>query len=163
MNFRCHMKLGIWKKLYQIIERVYCRPVQYCTVSTRSIVSLVWYDIRGGDPKIPGIVKKNYLKHLYKFVTLVPFEVLPLRLDAAIPAPLPVLETLSKIYSTHNGDDAPQNCLKSSTEMLSRAASESLAALDSISVGSGAGIAASSRRGSTSKGTKVSNLYKYFK
>jgi len=33
--------------------------------------------------------------------------------------------------------------------------SKSLAALDSISVGSGAGIAASSHRGSTSKGTKV--------
>jgi len=47
--------------------------------------------------------------------------------------------------------------------MLSRAASDSLAALDSISVGSGAGVAASSRKGSTSKGTKVSNLYKYFK
>jgi hypothetical protein len=47
--------------------------------------------------------------------------------------------------------------------MLSSAASESLAALDSISVdGIGAGIAASSRRGSTSKGTEVSNLYKYF-
>jgi hypothetical protein len=50
--------------------------------------------------------------------------------------------------------------------------SNSLATLDSISVkildnvssiGSGAGIAASSRRGSTSKGTKVSDLYKYFK
>ena len=62
-----------------------------------------------GDLKIPGFVKKNYLKFLYKFETLVPFEVLPLRLDAAIPAPLP-------------------------TEMLSRAASESLTALDSISV-----------------------------
>jgi hypothetical protein len=52
--------------------------------------------------------------------------------------------------------------------MLSRAASDSLAALDSIldnvsSIGSGAGIAASSRRGSTSKVTKASNLYKYFK
>jgi hypothetical protein len=31
-----------------------------------------------GDPKIPGIVKKIYLKYLYKFETLVPFEVLPL-------------------------------------------------------------------------------------
>ena len=51
-----------------------------------------------GGPKIPGIVKKNYLKYLYKFETLVPFEVLPLRLDAAIPAPLPMLETLSKIF-----------------------------------------------------------------
>ena len=52
-----------------------------------------------GDPKIPGIVKKNYLKYLYKFETLVPFEVLPLRLDAAIPAPLQMLETSSKILN----------------------------------------------------------------
>jgi len=52
-----------------------------------------------GDPKIRGIVKKNYLNYLYKFETLVPFEVLPLRLDAAIPAPLPMLGTLSKIFN----------------------------------------------------------------
>jgi hypothetical protein len=52
-----------------------------------------------GDPKISGIVKKNYLKCLYKFETLLPFEVLPLRLDAAIPAPLPTLKTLSKIFN----------------------------------------------------------------
>jgi hypothetical protein len=47
-----------------------------------------------GDPKIPGIVKKIYLKYLYKFETLVPFEVppTPLRLDAAIPATLQMLE-----------------------------------------------------------------------
>jgi hypothetical protein len=51
-----------------------------------------------GEPKIPGIVKKIYLKYLYKFETLISFEVLPLRLDAAIPAPLPMLETLSKIF-----------------------------------------------------------------
>jgi hypothetical protein len=103
--------------------------------------------IRGGTQKFPELLQKIYLKYLYKFETLVPFEVLPLRLDAAIPAPLPMLET----------------CLKSSTEMLSRAASESLAALDSMSNGSGAGIAASGHRGSTSKGTKVPNLYKHFK
>ena len=78
-----------------------------------------------GGPKIPGIVKKIYLKYLYKFETLVPFEVLPLRLDAAIPAPLPMLETLSKIF---------KHCLKSSTEMQSRAASDPLAALDCIFV-----------------------------
>jgi hypothetical protein len=65
-----------------------------------------------GDPKIPGIVKKIYLKYLYKFETSVPFEALPLRLDAPVPTPLP---------------------------------------------------AASSRRGSASRGTKVSNLYKYIK
>jgi len=41
---------------------------------------------------------KKLFKYLYKFETLVPFEVLPLRLDAAIPAPLPMLETLSKIF-----------------------------------------------------------------
>ena len=52
-----------------------------------------------GDPKIPGIVKRIYLKYLYKFETSVPFEVLPLRLDAAIPAPLPMLETSSKIFN----------------------------------------------------------------
>jgi hypothetical protein len=52
-----------------------------------------------GDPKIPGIVKKLHLKYLYKYETLVPFEVLPLRMDAAIPAPLPMLETLSKIFN----------------------------------------------------------------
>jgi hypothetical protein len=52
-----------------------------------------------GDPKIPGIAKKNYLKYLYEFEILVPFEVLPLLLDAAIPTPLPMLETLSKIFN----------------------------------------------------------------
>jgi hypothetical protein len=36
---------------------------------------------------------------LYNFETLVPFEVLTLRLDAAIPAPLPMLETLSEILN----------------------------------------------------------------
>jgi hypothetical protein len=39
-----------------------------------------------------------YLKYLYKFETLVPFEVLPVRLDAAIPASFPMLET-SKIFN----------------------------------------------------------------
>ena len=89
--------------------------------------------IRGG-PKNSRNCKKNYLKYSYKFETLVPFKVLPLRLDAAIPAnrwrpltafPLKILDNVS-------------------------------------SIGSGAGIAASSRRGSTSKGVKISNLYKYF-
>jgi hypothetical protein len=65
--------------------------------------------IRGRTQKFPELLKKMYLHYLYKFQTLVPFEVLPLRLDAAIPAPLP-------------------------TEMMSRAASELLAALDIISV-----------------------------
>jgi len=40
-----------------------------------------------------------YLKYLYKFETLVPFEVLPLRLDAAIPAPIQMLETFPKIFN----------------------------------------------------------------
>jgi hypothetical protein len=61
------------------------------------------YRIRGGGggPKIHGIVKKNvFKKYLYNSETsLVPFEVLPLRTDAAIPAPLPMLETLSKIFN----------------------------------------------------------------
>jgi hypothetical protein len=53
--------------------------------------------VRWGTQKFKELLKKNYLKYLYKFETLVPFEVLPLRLDAAIPAPLPMLATLSKI------------------------------------------------------------------
>jgi hypothetical protein len=36
---------------------------------------------------------------LYKFETSVPFKVLPLWLDAAIPTPLTMLETLSKIFN----------------------------------------------------------------
>jgi hypothetical protein len=36
---------------------------------------------------------------LYKFETLVTFEVLLLGLDAAIPAPLTMLETVSKIFN----------------------------------------------------------------
>jgi len=52
-----------------------------------------------GTQKFPDLLKKNYLKYLYEFETLVPFEVLPLRLDAAIPAPLPMLEILSKIFN----------------------------------------------------------------
>ena len=55
--------------------------------------------IRGGTQKFPELLKKIYLKYLYKFETLVPFEVLSLRLNAAIPAPLPMLETLSKIFN----------------------------------------------------------------
>ena len=51
------------------------------------------------DPKISGIVKKIHLKYLCKFETLVPLEVHPLRLDAANPARLPMLETLSKIFN----------------------------------------------------------------
>jgi len=51
-----------------------------------------------GEPKIPRIVKKN-IKIFVQFETLVPFKVFPLRLYAAIPAPLPMLETLSKIFN----------------------------------------------------------------
>jgi len=38
-----------------------------------------------------------YLKYSYKFETLVPFKVIPLSLDAEIPALLLLLETLSKL------------------------------------------------------------------
>ena len=54
---------------------------------------------REGTQKFPELLKKLFLKCLYKFETLVPFEVLPLRLDVAIPAPLPMLERVSKIFN----------------------------------------------------------------
>jgi len=66
-------------------------------------------DIYVGGPKNSRNCYKSFLKYLYKIEALVPFEVLPLQLDAAIPAPL-------------------------LTEMLSRATSDPLAALDTISV-----------------------------
>jgi hypothetical protein len=53
----------------------------------------------GGTKNFPELLKKTYLKYLHNFETLVPFAVLPLRLDAAIPSPLPMLETLSKIFN----------------------------------------------------------------
>jgi len=51
-----------------------------------------------GSQKFPELLQ-FFFKFSYNFETLVPFEVLPLRLDAAIPASLPVLETLSKIFN----------------------------------------------------------------
>jgi len=145
---------------------------------------------------------------LYKFETLVPFEVLPLRLDAAIPAPLPMLETLSKIFNGNavkgrqqfslnlcNVSKLPalqillhpwepnksqgawsgkwgfsqkegvlltlqrfnENRWRPLTEFL-------LKTLDNVSSnGRGTRIAASSHRGSSLKGTKVSNFFNYFK
>jgi hypothetical protein len=51
------------------------------------------------DPKISGIVTKIYWKYSYKFETLAPFKVLPLWLDAAIAAMLPLLEALSKTFN----------------------------------------------------------------
>ena len=85
-----------------------------------------------GDPNIPGIVKKNYSKYLYKFETLFLFE--------------------ERKYS----QGPPANRWWPLTVFPMKI-------LDNVSsIGSGAGIAASARRGSTSKGTKVSNFYKYF-
>jgi hypothetical protein len=52
-----------------------------------------------GDQKISGIVTKIYWKYPYKFETLVTFKVLPLWLDAAIAAMLPLQETLSKTFN----------------------------------------------------------------
>ena len=52
-----------------------------------------------GDPKVSGIVTKIYLKYSSNFETSVLFKVLPLWLDPAIPAMLPLLETLSKIFN----------------------------------------------------------------
>ena len=90
--------------MYVYIYIYVCVCVCVCIYIYINVYVYIIY-IHVGDPQIPGIVKKNYLKYLYKFEILVPFEILPLGLAAAIPAPLP-------------------------TEMLSRAA---LAAHDSIS------------------------------
>jgi hypothetical protein len=53
----------------------------------------------GGPKSCRNCLKTIYLKYFYKIETLVSFEVLPLRLDAEIPALLPMLGTLSKIFN----------------------------------------------------------------
>ena len=65
-------------------------------------------DIYEGDPKIPRIVKKKYLKYLYKFETLVPFKVIP------------VTGSTKPSAATNH---CWKYCPKSSTEMLLGAAS----------------------------------------
>jgi len=152
---------------------------------------------------------------LYQFETLICFKELPIQLDAAIQAPLPLLETLSNLFNGnavegrqrfslnlckcqritfllakivvvshphHLPDHAPCDLFGShGWSRIWRAGNLltlqrfnkhrwwpliafPLKILDNVSsIGSGAGIAASSRRGSTSKGTEVSNLYKYLK
>ena len=68
-----------------------------------------------GEPKISTIVKKIYLKYLYKFKTLVPFEALPLWLDAAIWVPLQLLETLSNFFNRNAVDGHQRFPLTSAT------------------------------------------------
>ena len=53
----------------------------------------------GGTQKFPELFKKNYLKYLYKFETLVLFEVLPPATGCSNPNTFPMLETLSKIFN----------------------------------------------------------------
>jgi hypothetical protein len=55
--------------------------------------------IREGIQKFPELFKKTLFKYSYKFETLITLKVLPFLLDAAIPMPLPLLETLSKIFN----------------------------------------------------------------
>jgi hypothetical protein len=54
-----------------------------------------------GPKNSRGFLKKHYeyLKYSYKFENLVPFRVLPPRLDAAMPMLLPLLETFSKFFN----------------------------------------------------------------
>jgi len=52
-----------------------------------------------GTQKFLELLKKIYLEESYNFETLGPFKVHPLGLDTAIPAPLPLLETLSNIFN----------------------------------------------------------------
>jgi len=93
------------------------------------------------------LLQNIYLKYLYKFETSVPFEVLPLRLYAAIPAPLPMLETLSKIL---NG-----NAVK--------AASDPLAALTAFPLGAVLRLLHPVAGGVLRRGLKFQTCTKYFK
>jgi hypothetical protein len=73
------------------------------------------------DPKIPGILK-NDLKYLYKFENLVPFKVLP---------------PCNWMQQSQRRSHCWKHCLNSSTEMLSRAASCTVALGGSLCVWEG--------------------------
>jgi len=69
-------------------------------ICNKKNIILFWLnDKKRGTQKFLELLKKIYLQYLYKFETLVPIKVFPLWLDAMIPAPLPLLETLSKILN----------------------------------------------------------------
>jgi hypothetical protein len=59
----------------------------------------------GGPKNSWNCLKKKYLKYLYKFETLIPFQV--------IPALLPTLETLSKIFN----ENAVKGCQRFSLNL----------------------------------------------
>ena len=74
------------------------------TTSTGYIINSekIWVWKQGNmkrDAIIPGTDKKKLSKIAIQVGTLVPFEELPQWLDAAIPAPISLLETLSKIFN----------------------------------------------------------------
>jgi len=182
-------------------------------------VSWTEFHVRKGTQKCPEMFKK-YLIYSYKSETSVPLTVLPLWLDATIPAPLRLLETLSEIFNENAvnghqrfslnlckvGRTPPFQILvhpweqkkvawsvvgekgegggvlglnyhfvfsqKGGVLLTSQRFNEnrwrpltavSLKISDNVSSsGSGAGIAASSHRGSTVSGTEVSNSYEHF-
>jgi len=75
------------------------QTAKICTLIYHLLKTSLLLTYLGGRKNSRIFKKKIYSKYLYKSETLVPFEVLPLRLDAAIPAPLPMLETFSKIFN----------------------------------------------------------------
>jgi hypothetical protein len=63
---------------------------------------------RGPPKNSRNLKKKIYLEELYKFETLGPFKILLLGLDAAIPVPLPLLETMSNVFNRNAVKGHPQ-------------------------------------------------------
>ena len=88
------MMMVKWPK---IVANKFSNMILLCLTGNKYIYIYIYICER--TQKFPELLKKIYLKYLYKFETLVPFKVLPLWLDAAIPALLPMLETLSKIFN----------------------------------------------------------------
>jgi hypothetical protein len=64
---------------------------------TATVRVLLWRSVTGVDKKFPEFLNNIYLRYSHKSASLVTFKVIPLWLDATIPAQLPLLVTLSKI------------------------------------------------------------------
>ena len=151
-----HMSIQIFQTLQTHIwsaHRLVWFFVSQLLLSTlNSTINCTWR-----DPKIPGIVKKNLFKVFVQVWNFSPLWSTPPATGCSNPS------------TASNAGNIVQNlqrkcCQEPPTIHWHPLTALPLKILDIVSsIGSGAGIAASSHRGSTLKGTEVSNLYKYFK
>jgi hypothetical protein len=128
---------------------MYWISFDYNVILRIRLISCTW-----GEPSFPELLK-NLFKVIIKFWNFSPLRSTPPATGCSNPGTAPNAGNIVLNLQRKYCQGPPANRWRT----LIR-----LKILYNISIiGSGAEIAASSRRGSTSKGTEVSDLYKYFK